>query len=119
VILAVTLILLPVAVAAVILLALAWLFGVVALGMELGDRLKQALHRTWEPVVAAGIGAFMLAIVVGAVAWLPCIGWLAPVLLGLIGLGAAVITLFGTRPTLGTALLSASATASGSNEATP
>jgi hypothetical protein len=119
VILAVTLILIPVAVAAVILLALAWLFGVVALGMELGDRLKQALHRTWEPVLVAGIGAFVLAIVVGAVAWLPCIGWLAPVLVGLIGLGAAVITLFGTRPTVGTALVSVPTTVSGGGEATP
>jgi hypothetical protein len=38
VILVVTLILIPVALAAVVLLVLAWLFGVVAFGIEVGDR---------------------------------------------------------------------------------
>jgi hypothetical protein len=97
VVLVVTLILIPIAAAAVFLLVLAWLFGVVALGLELGERLTRALHRTWEPVFAAGLGTFVLTIGVGAANFVPCVGWLAPVLVGLIALGAAVITLFGTR----------------------
>lgn len=97
VILAVTLILIPVAIATLLLLALAWLFGVVALGMEVGDRFTKAIHRSWEPVLSAGLGTFLLVIVVGTVNLIPCVGWLAPVLIGMMGLGAAVITVFGTR----------------------
>lgn len=97
VILVVTVLLIPVALAGVILLVLAWLFGVVALGMEVGDRFTKAIHRTWEPVLSAGVGTFLLALVIGTVDMIPCVGWLAPVLVGLIGLGAAVITIFGTR----------------------
>jgi uncharacterized membrane protein len=98
VILVVTLILIPVALAATILLVLAWLFGIVAFGMEVGDRFTKAIHQSWEPVLATGFGTFLLAIVIGTVNLVPCIGWLAGVLVGLIGLGAAVITMFGTRP---------------------
>lgn len=97
VILSVTLILIPVALATVLLIVLAWLFGIVALGMEVGDRFAKAIHRSWEPVLTAGLGTFLLALVVGMVNLIPCVGWLAPVIVGMIGLGAAVITMFGTR----------------------
>ena len=98
VILVVTLILIPVALAGVILIVLAWLFGGVAFGMEVGERLSRAMHRTWEPVLTTGFGTFLLGIGVGVVNLVPCVGWLAPVLMGLIALGAAVITRFGTQP---------------------
>jgi cytoskeletal protein CcmA (bactofilin family) len=104
VILAITLILIPVALAAVILLVLGWLFGVVALGMVIGDRLAQASHSTMEPVISAGLGTLLLGLIVGTVQHVPCVGWIAPVLVGLIGLGAAVITMFGTRPMVRTAM---------------
>jgi hypothetical protein len=107
-ILAVTLILIPVALAASFLLVLALLFGVVAFGMEVGNRFTNAIHQTWEPVLSTGFGTFLLAIVLGTVSLVPCIGWLAGVLVGLIGLGAAVITLFGTRPVFHPAVLAAS-----------
>ncbi len=97
VVLTVTLILIPVAIVAVLLLVLAWLFGVVAVGMEIGDRFSKAVHRTWEPVLTAGLGTFLLTIVVQTVNLIPCVGWLAPVIVGLVGLGAAAITVFGTR----------------------
>ncbi len=96
-ILVVTILLIPVAFAAVVLLVLAWIFGVVALGMEVGDRFTKAIHRTLEPVLSAGIGTFLLVIGVGIVNLIPCVGWLAPFIVGLVGLGAAVITIFGTR----------------------
>jgi hypothetical protein len=98
VILVVTLILIPVALAAVILLVLAWLFGVVALGMEVGERFMKVIHRTWEPVLVTGAGTFLLGLGVGIVSQVPCVGWLAPLIVGLVGLGAAVSTVFGTRP---------------------
>ena len=98
VILVITLILIPVALAAVVLLVLAWLFGIIAFGMEVGDRFTKAIHQTWAPVLSAGFGTFLLAIVVGTVNLIPCIGWVAPLIIGFMGLGAAVITMFGTRP---------------------
>ena len=104
VILVVTLILIPVALAAVFLLVLAWLFGVVAFGMEVGERFTKAIHQTWEPVISAGVGTFLLAIAVGTINLVPCVGWLAGMLVGLVGLGAAVITMFGTRAVLHPAL---------------
>jgi hypothetical protein len=97
VLLAITLILIPLALAAAILVALAWIFGVVALGQLVGDRLLQAMHLTWEPVLSAGFGALVLGIVLGASNQIPCVGWLTGVLIGLVGLGAATMTLFGTR----------------------
>lgn len=114
VILVVTLILIPVALAVAFMLVLAGLFGIVALGMEVGDRFTKAIHQTWEPVLSAGLGAFLLAIVVSTVNLIPCVGWLASVLVGLLGLGAAVITLFGTRSVYAIApLASAGPTAGG------
>ncbi len=98
VILVVTILLIPIALAAVVLLVLAWLFGVVAFGMEVGDRFTKAVHRTWEPVLSTGLGTFLLGIVIGAINLIPCVGWLAPLIVGLVGLGAAVITRFGTQP---------------------
>lgn len=96
-ILTATLILIPVAIVAVLLLVLAWIFGVVAMGMEVGDRFAKAVHRSWEPVLTAGLGTFLLAIGVGTINLIPCVGWLAAAILGLVGLGAAAITVFGTR----------------------
>jgi hypothetical protein len=98
VVLVVTLILIPVALAAGMLLVLAWLFGVIALGIEVGDRLTKAIHQTWAPVLSAGFGTFVLMIIVGALNQVPCIGWMAGVLVGLIGIGAVVVTMFGTKP---------------------
>ncbi len=97
VILAVTLILIPVAIATAFLVVLAGLFGILALGMEVGDRFTKAVHQSWEPVLSAGLGTFLLAVVVGTVNLIPCIGWLAMAIVAMMGLGAAVITIFGTR----------------------
>jgi len=96
-VMAITLILIPLALATAILLVLAWLFGIVALGQLVGERLTHAMHRSWEPVLSAGFGALVLGIVLGASNQVPCVGWLASVLIGLMGLGAAIMTLFGTR----------------------
>jgi hypothetical protein len=98
VLLVITIILIPVALAGVILVVLAWLFGVVAIGMEVGDRFSRAVHVTWEPVLTTGAGTFLLGLGVGIVNLVPCVGWLAPVIVGLTALGAALITRFGTQP---------------------
>jgi hypothetical protein len=101
VIMVLTLILIPVAVLAVIawavLIVLAWMFGVIAFGMEIGERFTKAIHQTWAPVLSAGFGTFLLMFVVGAFGMIPCIGWIAEFLVGMIGIGAVVMTRFGSR----------------------
>ncbi len=97
VLMVVTILLIPVAFVAVLLLVLAWLFGVIAIGMEVGERFTQAIHQDWAPVFKAGFGTLLLMLVVGGVGLVPCVGWLAPFLVGLTGIGAVTLTLFGSR----------------------
>ena len=95
VILAVTIILIPVAVLAAAALALAWLFGLIAIGTEVGERFTRAINQTWAPPLTAGMGTFLMMLVVGGIGMIPCIGWLATSLVALLGIGAVVLTMFG------------------------
>ena len=103
--LAVTIIFLPFVLLGLIPLAFAWLFGVIALGQEVGDRLAKAMRQDWTPVLATGIGTFVLAFLVTFVnamnnllPFVGCVTWIIPVLLGLLAIGAVVTTRFGARP---------------------
>ncbi|NWG35193.1 MAG: hypothetical protein HXY42_12180 [Chloroflexi bacterium] len=105
---AVTLILLPVALLGLIPLGFAWLFGVIAVGREVGERLSQALHREWAPVLTTGLGTFILVFVVDSVQaldnifWLVgCFTWVLPVFIGLLAIGAVVMTRFGAQTVQG------------------
>jgi len=101
-IMVVTLILIPVAVLVVFVgalaIALAWLFGMIALGNEVGERFTQSINQSWAPAFTAGFGTFLLMLVGGAIGQIPCFGWLFVSLIGVVGIGAAVLTRFGTRP---------------------
>ena len=96
-IMAVTVILLPVALIVAFVIPLAWLFGIVALGQEVGERFTNAINQTWAPVLATGFGTFLLLLVGGFVGLIPCVGWLLPLLVGLIAVGGVAMTWFGTR----------------------
>ncbi len=97
VILAVTIILIPVVLLAAVVLALAWLFGLIAIGTEVGERFTRAISQTWAPPLTAGLGTFLMMIVVGGIGMIPCIGWLVLSLVALLGIGGVVLTLFGSR----------------------
>jgi len=101
-IMVVTLILIPVAVIAALLIPLAWLFGVIALGQEVGDRFTKAINQTWAPVLSTGFGTFLLMLLGGFFGMIPCVGWLAPFLVALMGIGGVAMTWFGTRAAPGT-----------------
>lgn len=110
---AVTIILLPVALIGLIPLALSWLFGVVALGQEIGDRFARAIQQDWKPVLTASLGTFVLVFLLATldslnslVPFMVCVTWIFPVLIGLLAVGSVVITRFGTRPIQGTGLTS-------------
>jgi cytoskeletal protein CcmA (bactofilin family) len=76
----------------------AWLFGIVALGSEVGERFTKAINQAWTPVLTVGAGTFLLVLISGAIGFIPCLGGLAQFLLGLLAIGSVVITRFGGRP---------------------
>lgn len=97
VITAITIILIPVALLIALIAPLAWVFGMVALGQEVGDRFTKAINQTWAPVLTIGFGTFILTLVVGLVGMFPCVGWLASFLVTLVVVGGVAMTLFGSR----------------------
>lgn len=78
-------------------LALALLFGIIAIGYEIGERFTQMIHQRWAPPLSAGLGTLLLMLVVGGISQVPCVGWLGPVLLWTMAVGGVVMTTFGTR----------------------
>jgi len=83
----------PVAVLLVMAAVAAGLFGWVAIGVLLGRRLLAALHGSQpQPVIEAVIGVTVLTLL----AEVPCLGWLLGAVAGTVGLGAVVLSRFGT-----------------------
>jgi hypothetical protein len=80
-----------------VLVAFAWLFGVVALGSEVGQRFSKAVNQVWSPVLTIGFGTFLLMLIGGAIGLIPCLGGLTLFVIGMVGIGASVITWFGVR----------------------
>ena len=107
----VTIILIPVVLLSLIPLAFAWLFGIISIGQEIGDRFARAIRQDWTPVIATGVGTFVLVFIVASIQslnslapFLLCITLIVPILVGLLAVGAVVITRFGTRPVQGPGL---------------
>lgn len=95
---AITIILIPISLVGFLIMAIAWFFGRIAIGMEIGRRFAETANQDWPPAVAAGVGTFILTFVVdGADALIPCVGWLIPALVGIIGLGGVLLSRFGTQ----------------------
>src|SRR5215216_2610088 len=80
-----------------LIVALAWLFGIVAMGSEVGPRFTKGINQVWSPVLTVGFGTFLLILVGGAVGLIPCLGGLVQLLLGLLAIGGAALTWFGSR----------------------
>ncbi|NMB88470.1 MAG: polymer-forming cytoskeletal protein [Chloroflexi bacterium] len=98
VLLIITIILIPVGLIGILLLAIALLYGWVALGLELGQRLSTQLHQAWAAPVSAGIGTLLLVLLSSAVAWIPCVGWVVPVIISIVGLGGVIMSRGGIMP---------------------
>jgi hypothetical protein len=81
-----------------ILLAFAWFFGIVAMGLEVGERFTKAINQQWSPVLTIGFGTFLLVLTGGMIGLIPCLGGIVLFMFSLVGIGASVITLFGARP---------------------
>ncbi len=91
---AITLIGIPVTMVLAIAWAAAIVFGWIAIGYFAGNRVLDALKvKNIAPVLAVFVGVLVLAFV-NAV---PCVGGLVSLLIATLGLGAVVLTRFGTR----------------------
>jgi hypothetical protein len=98
-VLALTICLIPVVVLAVMAFVLATLAGWLALGHEVGKQMASSIFKTsWHPVLTAVIGNLTLYILARGLWMIPCLGWTVVILVALLGLGMAVVTLFGTNP---------------------
>ncbi len=96
VLLAITICLIPAAILSAFILVAAWAFGLIALGYELGKRIVASLKQSWHPALTAGLGVLTLMTVLNTLeAVLPCVGWIPKALIGLVGLGAVILTQFG------------------------
>jgi hypothetical protein len=88
----------PIGVLGLFVLGMAWAFGIIALGMETGKRLAALMKQDWALPVSAMIGTFLLTLLVnGLGALVPCVGWIVPTLVGMVGLGAVLVTRFGAQ----------------------
>jgi hypothetical protein len=94
---AITIILLPVSLVGVFLIVLIVIVGWMAMGLEVGNRLSRMLKMEWAAPVEAGIGTFVLSLVLGSIGFIPCIGWTIVALVASMGFGAVLLTRFGTR----------------------
>ena len=88
----------------VVALVFAWLFGVIAIGQEIGERFANAVRQDWAPVLTTGLGTFVLTFIVNSIqslnnfSWVVgCFTWVIPVTIGLLAIGAVVITRFGAQ----------------------
>jgi hypothetical protein len=95
----ITICLSPISLIGALLLVVAWVFGLIAIGVEVGKRISLMLKQEWHPAIIAGAGTLLLMLVLSGVeALIPCIGWIPKALVGFVGLGAVLLTQFGRKP---------------------
>ncbi len=94
----ITLIFIPLAFVAAIIVSAGWFMGIIGVGAVLGKKITLLLHQDWSLPITAAVGTFILVFIINAIsALIPCIGWTVPFLFGLLGFGAVVMTRFGTE----------------------
>lgn len=100
VVLAVTICLSPLSVLVALALGMAGLFGWAGVGVWVGERLLRALNvHNPVPLLTAGAGTLLITLVGAGLSFTLCLaplGWLLTLILGCTGLGAVVLTRFGT-----------------------
>jgi cytoskeletal protein CcmA (bactofilin family) len=97
VLLAITLIGIPLALAVAFLLFATVIFGWTALGSYVGTYLERAFKQKWSAVVRTFIGTLALGFAGFVLSYLPVVGGLVSLGLVLVALGAVFLTRFGTR----------------------
>ncbi len=95
-ILAITIILLPISLLGLLLVGISIVFGWLAMGLLTGRQIANWLHQSWSEPLNAGVGTLVLTLLASIFNVIPCIGWLATFVIGIVGLGAVIVTRFGT-----------------------
>ncbi len=98
IILTITIILIPITVLAVLALVVACIFGWIALGFVVGERMAVLFKTDWADAVSAGLGTLVLGIVTGLLNFVPCLGGLISFVFVCAALGSVILSGFGTRP---------------------
>jgi hypothetical protein len=101
VLLAVTIILIPLSLLGFMVLAVALVYGWIAIGVEVGQRMATMFKTEWTLPVSAGLGTLVLSVIASVIWQIPCIGWLLVIVVAMIGLGSVVMSRFGTQVYLG------------------
>jgi len=98
VVVVITIIGIPIAFLAVFALFIVWIFGVVALGSEIGKRLSRVFNQEWSMAVSTGLGTFLLTLVIeGINLIIPCVGWIGLLAMAVVGIGSVLLTRLGTQ----------------------
>lgn len=98
IVLLISLICSPLSLLSFVLLAVSWGVGLIALGLEVGKRIAEMFKQEWAPALSAGVGTLILiGVLNGLRVVVPCVGWVFPALAGSIGLGAVMLTRFGSH----------------------
>jgi hypothetical protein len=100
-IMVITIILIPIAaIVALVIMPAIWIFGMIALGQELGERFTKAINQVWSPIFTTGLGTFLLVFTLGALSTVPpveCIGALLSMLVSLVVIGGVLKAWFESR----------------------
>lgn len=78
-------------------LFLAWLFGIIAIGLEVGERFTRSIGQDWSSTLTAGFGTFLLVLITQGFGLIWCIGWTVPFFVGCAGVGAVALTILDSR----------------------
>jgi len=95
VMMAFTIILIPVTMLGILLAVAMVTYGWMALGQAVGQPLVRALGWDLQPAGAAALGTAALTLGANVVAFVPAVGGLLPLLAAVVGLGAVLLTRFG------------------------
>ncbi len=104
-VLAITVILIPLGLVGLLIFGIALLFGWIAIGLELGKRMTGMLNTTWAIPVSTGVGTLVITlitslmlVITGQWFWaLCCIGIPLVGLIMMVGLGGVVASKFGAQ----------------------
>lgn len=100
IVLLVTIILIPLSLIGLLVLAIAFAFGWIAVGYETGRRLAAMFKVQWAAPVNAGVGTLVISLLSSVFMIIPCVGWVLPAILAIVGLGGVLITRFGMQGSL-------------------
>jgi hypothetical protein len=100
IVLLVTIILIPLSLIGLLVLAVAFAFGWIAIGYETGRRLAAMFKVQWAAPVNAGVGTLVISLLSSVFIIIPCVGWVLPAVLAIVGLGGVLISRFGMQGSL-------------------